>query len=257
MAWIKVEQTLPTHRKTLALAPLLGKKRLPGGAQQAVGLMVTFWLWALDNYPDGCLKGVLPVVIASAVGWDEKDADALMDALVGAGFLDEDWTIHDWGEYAGALVARRRKDKERKKDERAADVHRTSDGQDADSPMDVREKSGARVRVEKSRVDVNANASTKTRIVAPGFDEFWALYPRKTAKQKAHQAWSKLKPDDKLFQTILGAIRDQAKSAQWLRDDGQFIPHAATWLNGRRWEDTTESLADEPKISEDEEDYTY
>jgi len=26
-------------------------------------------------------------------------------------------------------------------------------------------------------------------------------------------------------------------SEQWQRDGGQFIPHPATWLNGRRWED--------------------
>ena len=24
---------------------------------------------------------------------------------------------------------------------------------------------------------------------------------------------------------------------QWNRDNGQFIPHPATWLNQRRWED--------------------
>jgi hypothetical protein len=29
----------------------------------------------------------------------------------------------------------------------------------------------------------------------------------------------------------------QRQSAQWQRDDGQFIPHPSTWLNGRRWED--------------------
>ena len=26
-------------------------------------------------------------------------------------------------------------------------------------------------------------------------------------------------------------------SADWTKDDGQFIPHASTWLNGKRWED--------------------
>ena len=26
-------------------------------------------------------------------------------------------------------------------------------------------------------------------------------------------------------------------SDQWTRDDGRFIPHPATWLNGRQWED--------------------
>ncbi|MNH08813.1 hypothetical protein D3C79_682460 [compost metagenome] len=26
-------------------------------------------------------------------------------------------------------------------------------------------------------------------------------------------------------------------STDWTKDGGQFIPHAATWLNGKRWED--------------------
>ena len=28
-----------------------------------------------------------------------------------------------------------------------------------------------------------------------------------------------------------------SKSHDWTKDGGQFIPHAATWLNGKRWED--------------------
>ncbi len=27
------------------------------------------------------------------------------------------------------------------------------------------------------------------------------------------------------------------KTEQWMRGSGQFIPHAATWLRGERWED--------------------
>ena len=26
-------------------------------------------------------------------------------------------------------------------------------------------------------------------------------------------------------------------STDWTKDGGQFIPHASTWLNGKRWED--------------------
>uniref|UniRef100_A0A2G7T8I6 Uncharacterized protein n=1 Tax=Chryseobacterium sp. B5 TaxID=2050562 RepID=A0A2G7T8I6_9FLAO len=36
---------------------------------------------------------------------------------------------------------------------------------------------------------------------------------------------------------MLAAITIQASSTQWLRDDGQFIPHPATWLNAGRWDD--------------------
>ena len=39
------------------------------------------------------------------------------------------------------------------------------------------------------------------------------------------------------LETLLEAIKKQKKSAQWVKDGGQFIPHPTTWLNGKRWED--------------------
>ena len=33
------------------------------------------------------------------------------------------------------------------------------------------------------------------------------------------------------------ALERDKRSEQWRRDNGDFIPHPASWLNGRRWED--------------------
>ncbi len=66
---------------------------------------------------------------------------------------------------------------------------------------------------------------------------FWDKYPRKTAKQKAIESWLKLNPSGELVSHILAAIELQKQSPQWQKDGGQFIPHPATWLNQRRWED--------------------
>jgi uncharacterized protein YdaU (DUF1376 family) len=71
----------------------------------------------------------------------------------------------------------------------------------------------------------------------PGFDAFWTAYPRKTAKVKAAQAYARLKVDESLLSRMLAALAEQRNSEQWLRDGGQFIPHPASWLNARRWED--------------------
>ena len=69
------------------------------------------------------------------------------------------------------------------------------------------------------------------------FEEFWNVYPKRSAKQDAIKAWKKLKVDETLFQTIVAAIERQKKSSQWQEDGGKYIPHPATWLNGHRWED--------------------
>lgn len=74
---------------------------------------------------------------------------------------------------------------------------------------------------------------------AERFALFWKAYPRKVAKANAEKAWNKLKADTELFGEIMSALEIQKRSSQWNKDDGQFIPHASTWLNQRRWEDDT------------------
>lgn len=69
------------------------------------------------------------------------------------------------------------------------------------------------------------------------FDRFWKVYPRHVAKANARKAFEKLKPTPELLDAILVAIAAQRVSPAWLKDNGQFIPHPTTWLNGRRWED--------------------
>ena len=82
-----------------------------------------------------------------------------------------------------------------------------------------------------------SNEDGETTKMQGQFDRFWATYPKKTAKQNALKAWQKLNPDDKLTEEILLALEQQKKSVQWQKDNGQFIPYPATWLNGKRWED--------------------
>lgn len=69
------------------------------------------------------------------------------------------------------------------------------------------------------------------------FDTFWAAYPRKVGKKTAMKSFLKV---DVPLETILTALEQHKKSAQWSKDNGQFIPHPATWLNNARWEDELE-----------------
>ncbi|SDE15116.1 hypothetical protein SAMN05216185_11774 [Pseudomonas guariconensis] len=69
------------------------------------------------------------------------------------------------------------------------------------------------------------------------FAKFWKLYPRKVGKANAEKAWAKLKVDAALFNRMATALAAWSVSADWTKDGGQFIPHPATWLNGKRWDD--------------------
>ena len=75
------------------------------------------------------------------------------------------------------------------------------------------------------------------------FEKFWAEYPRKVAKAEAEKAFGKINPDQPLFEQMLSGLSAANRSAAWLKDGGQFVPHAATWLNGKRWTDQPEAGA--------------
>lgn len=74
------------------------------------------------------------------------------------------------------------------------------------------------------------------------FNEFWLAYPRKDAKKDAWKAWGQLKPGNDLFVEIMAGLEKAKKSRDWIKDNGQFIPYAATWVRGERWKDETSSL---------------
>lgn len=135
MAWIEVHQSLRDHRKVLALA---GELDMPEA--HVAGHMLYLWLWSLDNAPEGTLPAS-ERIIERAAGWQGM-AGALVAGMVGAGMLDRDPSdgrlrIHDWYEYAGKLIERRKSDAERKRRERGgeghpASVQRTSNGHPTD-----------------------------------------------------------------------------------------------------------------------------
>jgi len=85
------------------------------------------------------------------------------------------------------------------------------------------------------------------------FLRFWKAYPRKVNKGTAAKAWKKR--GDASLETILAALETAKGSRQWLKDGGDFIPHPATWLNARGWEDEPDEaepyipLSKRPKVA--------
>ena len=94
----------------------------------------------------------------------------------------------------------------------------------------------------------------KDRQPGPLFSAFWEAYPKKVGKRDAIKAFEKLEGQGVLsaetLPAVLAALDRQRRSQDWMKDDGQYIPHPATWLNGRRWEDaeaTDSAPAPSPK----------
>lgn len=123
MAWISVhEQVVGGKLRTLA-------KELNCSQNEALGMLVTLWLWGINNADsEGKIIGATRADIAKVlyVGLNEEiDPLKAVDALITTGWidLDTDLYLHDWGEWQEqwykAMTARE-KDKERKRRERAA-----------------------------------------------------------------------------------------------------------------------------------------
>lgn len=104
----------------------------------------------------------------------------------------------------------------------------TREGRDADgsAPMQVDQRAAGQQVQPKAKPELTE-----------GFESFWKAYPRKVAKADAAKVWKKLKPDEALITTIMESLGKYCLSHEWVKDGGQFVPHPATWLNGRRWED--------------------
>jgi hypothetical protein len=95
--------------------------------------------------------------------------------------------------------------------------------------------------------DTNTNTDKTPLPPEGGFAEFWQAYPRKIRKAAAMRAWTRKGLSAKAAE-ILAHLAERVRSdAQWLKNDGEFIPYPATWLNGDGWLDEYE-VAKGPRI---------
>lgn len=270
MAWIEIHQSLPTHKKTLLASDTLGITPV-----HLMGHMVAFWLWALDNVPDGDLDNISPRVIARAAQW-EGDPEQFVDALINVGFIDETdngLRIHDWYDYAGRLIERRITERERSRQRRAA-AQKDNKRATAGRPLVDRATTVGTVQyptVPNSTIDKEYICATEAHNDSnendeeqqerqsnidkdkkqprkpfrsikqqDRFDTFWEEYPRKRSKGQAEKTWIKLDPDDATFECILEGLDNAKRSVDWQKDGGQYIPYPSTWLNAKGWEDEYE-----------------
>lgn len=123
MAWIESHASLADHPKTRKLARILDVPKV-----QVIGHLHCLWWWATDYAEDGSLQRYDDLDVAIGAEWEGEPA-TFIDALVAAGFLDSDehgLRIHDWDDYAGKLIERRKANAERMRQARAAHEQSTN-----------------------------------------------------------------------------------------------------------------------------------
>lgn len=103
------------------------------------------------------------------------------------------------------------------------------DGQDAPS-QEVRSKEERKQQHPASAAPADS-LDAETRGAA--FDLFWESWPRKQKKSAALRAWMKIPISE--YAAITAGLGKWLMSDQWVVR--RVIPHAATWLNEKRWQD--------------------
>lgn len=107
---------------------------------------------------------------------------------------------------------------------------------------------------EKDKEDIERNINISLAQKSDDFDRFWSAYPRKKAKADAQKAWKGVKVE---LPIILNAIEQQKRSPDWQKEGGKYIPYPASWLRGKRWEDTDSQESDGPVIHEAPPEWDY
>lgn len=129
---------------------------------------------------------------------------------------------------------------QRSKAGKASAQKRNERSTDVEHPLNIR--STDVLSISKS---VSEENSEKERARDSVLDAFWKAYPEKKGKGAALKAWAKMTTAERA--ACLPAINAQIAANHFRGVDGKdYIPHPATWLNQRRWEDEIKTT-DQPR----------
>ena len=211
-----------------------------------LGRLLFIGLWCAADR-DGRLEDRPKRLAAEILPYDDADVDELLQDLHVRGFI----LRYQAGDLRFIQVVNFGKHQNPHHQEResripapdtiATKVERTR-GRPSTSPELISDKSRASSEAivlipDSFNTPKPPRSSAAADSLSDGFTAFWSVYPAKKAKAVAAKAWAKLKPDQQMQAAIMAGIERDKASEQWTRDGGRFIPHPATWLNGRRWED--------------------
>lgn len=224
MAWISVyEHVLGGKLRALS-------KEIGCSQNEALGLLVRFWLWGISNADrEGRITGATEEDVAEAlrIGTDPRyQPQAMIEAMVETGWIDADGEgifIHDWEDWQTEYYKKmdtRARDRERKR-------KKPSQGSDPGAQASV-EKQEAPLPVPKN----NFQPEPKQKSVYPdSFEDFWKAYPRKVDKGNAYKKYMARLNSGWSADQLLEAAKNYAAECSRNHTEQSYIKHAATFLS--------------------------
>ena len=222
--WIKLTTDMFDNRKIKHL------RRLPDGNS-----IVLIWVMLLTMAGRCNASGMIfltenipytPKMLADELDFEENTVVLALRALEDLNMVVTNkgyFAIAGWEEYQNIEGMDKIREQNRIRKQRQRENQKLIPDVSRDSHVTVTQ--GHATDIEEDKEDIYP------------FDEFWTAYPKKKAKEAARKAWLKLKPNETLGKEIIQAVIESAKTKDWLKENGKYIPYPATYLNGKRWED--------------------
>lgn len=268
MAWISVHQSIvgPKLRRFCGI--------LDCSVWEAEGILVSLWLWGLDNADKyGLIQYADRADIENALSSSSRRSKLrlpdIVDALVESGWIDEDERgihLHDWEEWQDQWYKareRREKDIERKREKRSrrkTEDPQTGDGNSEEIPADnPPEEPEAQQESPEPGNPPEPPAppdppKSDAPLYPPGFQEFWKAYPRKIGKGDAYRKYQTRRKDGFSDAELIEAAKNYALQCARRHTEKEYIKHPKTFLS-----DTLpflDFLPKKPKESEPEQPST-
>ena len=236
VAWISVhEQVIGVKLRNFA-------KKLGCSQNEALGLLVRFWLWGIHNAnADGLIESATKEDVANDAlnaGIDKRyQALDAVEAMIATGWIDfQDGClcIHDWKEWQKQwykAVSIRNYDNERKARQRNQRKEQQEQNAAADNPGEAAPKKGDS---PESGKDAAPPPAKKAKNDYPtGFEEFWAAYPqgRRVGKGEAYKNYNARLKDGWSPEELLEAARNYAQETARRHTEPQYIKHPKTFLS--------------------------
>jgi len=208
--WIKMRADLLTHPKVVRMMSALKADKF-----RIVGGLLSVWCLFDAHSEDGRLSGYTPELLDTMVAWDGFSA-----AMVAIDWLrvgeNESLELPRFDAHNGQSAKRRAQDADRKRNVRK---------------LSADEADKKRIREEKRREE---KKEQKLSAGAVGFDEWWDIYPNKTAAKLARKKWD-AKGLDEIADKLIADVKARMASDRKWREG--FVPNPTTYINQERWND--------------------
>lgn len=141
-----------------------------------------------------------------------------------------------------ASAGKSSRSKSKAEDEQSTEQNESKTSSKIEANSEAKIQQNAEYEIEdENEIEVTeesvSSVAKKQEAVDQRFESFWKAYPRKVGKGAARKLWKRIHPTQELFEKMMAALETAKCSRQWTKDNGEFIPHPATWLNQERWED--------------------